>query len=164
MDIYGSYVTFSLTSRLPAGFSILTVASLAFFIGGLAFHASPAATFVLCILAGMLITLQYLIYGIHSLLLFVARVFKSIRNSVLRAFAAVFGARPAPASAPTDAENAFGEESPAVIHASPAPAYTDLSWLSPSTPAPVDGKVVIDAPARPPRNPARHAAKTRVTR
>lgn len=163
MDIYGSYVTFALTSRLPAGFSILTVASLAFFIGGLAYHASPAATFVLCILAGMLLTLQYLIYGIHSVLLFIARVFKTIRNGVLRGFATVFGAKTIPAP-PTDAENPAGGEAPPVIHASPAPAYTDLSWLSQSNPTPSGGEASTDAPARPPRNPARHAAKTRATR
>lgn len=160
MDIYGSYVTFSLTSRLPAGFSILTVSSLAFFIGGLAFHASPAATFVLCILAGMLITLQYLIYGVHSFLLFVARVLKTIRNGALRAFSVVFAGGATPASAPTDAESAFGG-GPAIIHASPTPTYSNLSWLSSTTMS--DGGEA-DKPMRPPRNPARNAAKTRVTR
>ena len=89
-------------------------------------------------------------------------MFKGIRNGLLRGFSTVFGTKPTPPP-PTDAENAFGGEGPPVIHASPTPAYTDLSWLSSSTIS-LDGDVGTDKPVRPPRNPARNAAKTKVMR
>ena len=98
----------------------------------------PTAAIVLCGLAGAICTLQYLIYGLHSVWCFVQRMLRAIRNGVVRLCACVFGESTSPASA-TDS---LANSPPPLKVALPPP--THLSNIA-----------TKEVPDRPPRNPAR---------
>ena len=69
MDVYGSYFFFSLSSRLPL--FALTVSALALvgFLGAVAWAAWPTAVLIMCVITGVLVSLQFLVYGFHHLAL-----------------------------------------------------------------------------------------------
>jgi hypothetical protein len=69
VDIYGSYFFFALSSRLPFLALLISVLALVGFLGAMAWTAWPAAVLVMCIFAGVLVSLQYIVYGIHCIAL-----------------------------------------------------------------------------------------------
>lgn len=69
VDIYGSYFFFALSSRLPLVALFIAVLALVGFLGAMAWAAWPAAVLVMCILAGVLVSLQFIVYGFHRLAL-----------------------------------------------------------------------------------------------
>ncbi|KAH9047005.1 hypothetical protein EDB83DRAFT_2227377, partial [Lactarius deliciosus] len=55
VDLYDSYFFFALSSRLP--------------LDAIAWTAWPAAVLVMCVLVGVLVSLQFIVYGSHRLAL-----------------------------------------------------------------------------------------------
>jgi len=76
LDIYGSYFFFSLSSRLPFVALIISVLALVGFLGGIAWAAWPTAVLVMCGIAGVLISLQFIVYGFHRLALCLAWILR----------------------------------------------------------------------------------------
>ena len=69
MDIYRSYFFFALSSRLPLVALFVSVLALVGFLCAIAWTAWPAAVLVMCVLTGVLISLQFIVYGFHRLAL-----------------------------------------------------------------------------------------------
>ncbi|KAI9432108.1 hypothetical protein H4582DRAFT_1128632 [Lactarius indigo] len=69
IDLYGSYFFFALSSRLPLVALFVAVLALVVFLGAIAWTAWPAAVLVMCVLAGLLVSLQFIVYGCHRLAL-----------------------------------------------------------------------------------------------
>jgi hypothetical protein len=140
LDVYGTYLSFCVTSRIPIIFTFLSACSLMGFLVIVAASVWPTAAIVLCGLSGVACTLQYLIYGLHSLWCFGFRVSRGIRNGIVRGCGRVFGKSTSPVSA--------GLPSEAVVTSdkTPLPPPAHLS------------NIITHAPPRPPRNPARLAS------
>lgn len=64
-DVYDSYFFFSLSSRVPLLCMLVSATSLMCFLGVVAFDAWPMAVLVLCCAVGVLMSLQFLVYGAH---------------------------------------------------------------------------------------------------
>lgn len=64
-DVYGTYFFFCLTCRLPTLCLFGAVCALLVFLLAVAWGAWSVAVLVMCCVAGVLLTLQYLIYGAH---------------------------------------------------------------------------------------------------
>ena len=69
MDIYGSYFFFALSSRLPLVALFVSVLALVGSLCAIAWTAWPAAVLVMCVLTGVLVSLQFIVYGFHRLAL-----------------------------------------------------------------------------------------------
>ena len=76
MDIYGSYFFFALSSRLPLVALIVSVLALVGFLGAIAWAAWPAAVLVMCGIAGVLVSLQFIVFGFHRLALCLAWILR----------------------------------------------------------------------------------------
>lgn len=139
LDVYGTYLSFSLTSKVPLVCVFLSAACMMFFLTIVAASIWPQAAIVLCALAGMICTLQYLIYGVHSVLCFLGRVGRGIRKATLRIGVVVFRRS---SIVPGGGEAAEQDE---VLrdHASTSPPRANS----------------LNAPPRPPRNPARNPTR-----
>jgi hypothetical protein len=72
VDIYGSYFFFALSSRLPLVALIISVLALVGFLCAVAWVAWPTAVLVMCGIAGVLVSLQFIVYGFHRLALCLA--------------------------------------------------------------------------------------------
>ncbi|KAI8980628.1 hypothetical protein BD414DRAFT_420338, partial [Trametes punicea] len=76
-DVYNSYFFFCLTCRLPTMCMFISALALMLFLLGVAWTAWPAAVLVMSFAAGLLVTSQFLIYGVHrfvELIIWVVRV------------------------------------------------------------------------------------------
>ena len=140
LDVYGTYLSFCVTSRIPIIFTFLSACSLMGFLVIVAASVWPTAAIVLCGLSGVACTLQYLIYGLHSLWCFGFRVLRGIRNATVRGCGWVFGKSTSPVSAGSTSEAVV----PSAMTQLPPPAHLS--------------NTIAHAPPRPPRNPARLAS------
>jgi hypothetical protein len=77
LDLYGTYFFFALSSRLPLVALVVSVLTLVVFLGAIAWAAWPAAVLVMCALAGLLISLQFIVYGCHRLALGLAWILRA---------------------------------------------------------------------------------------
>ncbi|KAH9046995.1 hypothetical protein EDB83DRAFT_2404287 [Lactarius deliciosus] len=94
VDLYGSYFFFALSSRLPFVALFVAVLALTVFLGAIAWIAWPAAVLVMCVLAGLLVGLQFIVYGCHRLALGLVWMVRGVWFGVLyvsRAARAFFG-------------------------------------------------------------------------
>ncbi|KAH9018549.1 hypothetical protein EDB84DRAFT_1519089 [Lactarius hengduanensis] len=137
VDLYSSYFFFALSSRLPLVALSVAVAVLAlvFFFGAIAWTAWPAAVLVMCVLAGVLISLQFIVYGSHRLALGLAWMARNAWLSVLyvwRRVRAVF-VRGATAAAPPEREQQVDPLTVPMQHvvAPPAPAHVPGPAMNP---------------------------------
>ncbi|KAI0674017.1 hypothetical protein C8Q78DRAFT_666780 [Trametes maxima] len=76
-DVYNSYFFFCLTCRLPTMCMFISTLALMFFLLSVAWTAWPTAVLVMSFVAGLLLSSQFLIFGVHrfvNLLVWVARV------------------------------------------------------------------------------------------
>ncbi|KIK41245.1 hypothetical protein CY34DRAFT_68801, partial [Suillus luteus UH-Slu-Lm8-n1] len=64
-DLYGKYLFFCISSRLPAVCMFVSACALMAFLLSVAWSAWPTAVLVMCFIAGFLISLQFIIYGLH---------------------------------------------------------------------------------------------------
>ncbi|KAH9013663.1 hypothetical protein EDB84DRAFT_1444178 [Lactarius hengduanensis] len=83
VDLYGSYFFFALSSRLPFVALFVAVLALVVFLGAVAWIAWPAAVLVMCVLAGVLVSLQFIVYGFHRLGLGLAWMVRGVWFGVL---------------------------------------------------------------------------------
>ncbi|KAH9030316.1 hypothetical protein EDB85DRAFT_2246259 [Lactarius pseudohatsudake] len=106
VDLYGSYFFFALSSRLPLVALFVAVLALVVSLGPIAWTVWPAAVLVMCVLASVLVSLQFIVYGSHRLALGLAWMVRNAWLSVLcvsRRVRAVF-ARGATAAAQPEGE------------------------------------------------------------
>lgn len=156
MDVSGSYLSFSITSRLPAFCSCMAGFSLVLFIILTAFTVTPTAAIFLCGFAGLAITMQYLWYGFHTLGCLFMKVWRGTRNAIVW----TFGAK-------SDSPMASGIEKASIVDVSAdtIARTADMSiprhLTTPSSHTTIATTVTSRPPPRPPRNPARNAARTR---
>ncbi|KIP03921.1 hypothetical protein PHLGIDRAFT_110314 [Phlebiopsis gigantea 11061_1 CR5-6] len=71
LDVYNTYLFFCLTCRLPTLCLFVSVCCLLAFLVAIAWRAWSTAVLVMCCAAGVLLTLQYLVYGCHRIVNFV---------------------------------------------------------------------------------------------
>jgi len=64
-DLYGSYFFFSLSSRVPALCMFISALTLMGFLGLVAFNAWPQGVIAVCFLVGIVMSLQFLVFGAH---------------------------------------------------------------------------------------------------
>lgn len=117
VDIYGSYFFFALSSRLPLVALFVSVLALVGFLGVIAWTAWPTAVLVMCVLAGVLISLQFIVYGFHRLALGLAWM---LRGTWLAA--AYITRRVRGVFMPSQAAQEAGSQAPAMVHAMARPA------------------------------------------
>jgi len=141
LDVYDTYLSFSVTSRMPIIFTFLSACSLTAFLVIVSASVWPTAAIVLCGMAGVVCTLQYLIYGLHSLWCFGQRILRAIRNGIVRGCARVFGTNSVSDDVVTDKPGEL-----AVSTSSAKTSLPPLAHISTTT---------THAPERPARNPAR---------
>ncbi|EIW63722.1 uncharacterized protein TRAVEDRAFT_41151 [Trametes versicolor FP-101664 SS1] len=70
-DVYGSYFFFCLTCRLPTMCMFVSTLALMLFLLGVAWTAWPTAVLVMSFVAGVLLSSQFLVFGIHRAVNFV---------------------------------------------------------------------------------------------
>lgn len=66
-DVYGTYFFFCLYCRLPAVCLLVSTTSLTLFLLSVAWAEWPSAVLVVSFLAGILFSLQYLVFGCHRM-------------------------------------------------------------------------------------------------
>jgi hypothetical protein len=76
-DIYGKYLFFCISSRLPAVCMFISACALMAFLIAVAWSAWPKAVLVMCFMAGILISLQFIIYGLHCVVVCAASVIRA---------------------------------------------------------------------------------------
>lgn len=66
LDVYGSYTFFSLSARVPTLCMVASAMGLMAFLALVAFEVWPRGVIVVCFLVGILMSLQFLIFGFHQ--------------------------------------------------------------------------------------------------
>ncbi|KAF8163851.1 hypothetical protein B0H34DRAFT_341343 [Crassisporium funariophilum] len=64
-DVYDSYFFFALSARVPALCMFISALSLMGFLGLVAFEAWPQGVIVVCFVVGVVMSLQFLVFGAH---------------------------------------------------------------------------------------------------
>ena len=82
-DVYDSYLFFSISARVPTTCTFLSAVSLTGFLVLVAFETWPEAVLVLCFFFGIVMSLQYLVYGVHIAVRMVANMG---RNHIVQVF------------------------------------------------------------------------------
>lgn len=67
LDVYSSYVFFSISARVPTLCMVASAISLMAFLGLVAFDLWPTGVIVVSFLFGVVMSLQFLIFGCHQL-------------------------------------------------------------------------------------------------
>ncbi|KAG1767438.1 hypothetical protein EDD22DRAFT_875865 [Suillus occidentalis] len=79
-DVYGKYLFFCISSRLPAICMFVSACALMAFLLSVAWSAWPTAVLVMCFIAGFLISLQFIIYGLHCAVICMVEIFRRVRR------------------------------------------------------------------------------------
>lgn len=85
-DIYDTYIFFSISSKVPTICTCISAVSLTGFLALVAFGTWPEAVLVLCFFIGVVMSLQYLVYGIHVAARTVAQGGRAGRDHIVRIF------------------------------------------------------------------------------
>lgn len=86
LDVYGSYLFFSISARVPTICTFLSAISLTSFLALVAFSTWPEAVLVLCVFVGIVMSLQYLVYGVHIAARTVANGGRAGRDHIMQVF------------------------------------------------------------------------------
>jgi len=86
LDTFGTYFFFCLCCRLPIFFMLISSIALLAFMFFVSFRVWPQAVLIISFLAGILVTLQYLLFGAHRIALGIRWVFKKIGAIFVRLF------------------------------------------------------------------------------
>ena len=78
-DLYGSYIFFALSARVPTLCMVASAFTLLAFLAVVAFEVWPVGMVVGCFLVGLLMSLQFLVYGCH---MFVRGLIGAVRGLV----------------------------------------------------------------------------------
>ncbi|CCL99059.1 uncharacterized protein FIBRA_01070 [Fibroporia radiculosa] len=95
-DVYGSYFFFSLTCRAPTLCMFLSALALMLFLLSVAWAAWSTAVLVMSCFAGVLFSMQYLIFGCHRAVNFCVWIVRTAWRAAVRREVAAADARPAP--------------------------------------------------------------------
>ncbi|KAJ8596562.1 hypothetical protein M405DRAFT_856328 [Rhizopogon salebrosus TDB-379] len=79
-DIYGKYLFFCISSRLPAVCMFISACALMAFLIAVAWSAWPKAVLVMCFMSGILVGLQFIIYGLHYVVVCMTWVVGTVRR------------------------------------------------------------------------------------
>ncbi|KAJ2923754.1 hypothetical protein H1R20_g13337, partial [Candolleomyces eurysporus] len=79
LDLYGSYAFFSVSARVPTLCMVASACCLLVFLGLVAFEMFPAGVVIGCFGVGMLMSLQFLVYGCH---MFIRGVIGCVRRVI----------------------------------------------------------------------------------
>jgi len=90
-DVYGSYFFFSLSARVPAFCMFISAVSLMGFLGLVAFEAWPQGVIVVFFFVGVVMSMQFLVYGVHMAARTVANGGRASGRQVVRAVTLVRG-------------------------------------------------------------------------
>ncbi|KAG2073999.1 hypothetical protein BDR04DRAFT_1093640 [Suillus decipiens] len=82
-DVYGKYLFFCISSRLPAVCMFISACALMAFLLSVAWSAWPTAVLVMCFIAGILISLQFIVYGLHCTVICMTEVFRRARRGLM---------------------------------------------------------------------------------
>ncbi|KAG1772588.1 hypothetical protein EV702DRAFT_1133410 [Suillus placidus] len=82
-DVYGKYLFFCISSRLPAVCMFVSACALMVFLLSVAWSAWPTAVLVMCFIAGVLISLQFIIYGLHCAVICMTESFRRVRRGLM---------------------------------------------------------------------------------
>jgi hypothetical protein len=83
-DVYGKYLFFCISARIPALCMFTSAFALMIFLLSVAWTAWPTAVLVMSFVAGVLFSLQFIVYGVHCVVVLIAEVTRSIRRGILR--------------------------------------------------------------------------------
>jgi hypothetical protein len=86
-DATGGYAAFCVSARVPALLMGTSAGALTAFLVRVAWAAWPAATLVMCVLAGVLTGLQWVVWGVHTAARVVVWAVKGARRVALRGLA-----------------------------------------------------------------------------
>ena len=84
LDVYGKYLFFCISARIPALCMFTSAFALMTFLLSVAWTAWPTAVLVMSFMAGVLFSLQFIVYGVHCLVVLITEVTRSIRRGILR--------------------------------------------------------------------------------
>jgi len=84
VDLYGKYLFFCISARIPALCMFTSAFALMIFLLSVAWTAWPTAVLVMSFVVGVLISLQFIVYGVHCVVVLVAQVTRSVRRGILR--------------------------------------------------------------------------------
>ncbi|KAF8444996.1 hypothetical protein L210DRAFT_3531682 [Boletus edulis BED1] len=87
LDVYGKYLFFCVSARIPALCMFTSACALMTFMLSVAWTAWPSAVLFMSFIAGVLISLQFIVYGLHCIVVFIAEVARSIRRGIFRCLA-----------------------------------------------------------------------------
>ncbi|KAI9571545.1 hypothetical protein HD554DRAFT_2071470 [Boletus coccyginus] len=87
LDVYGKYLFFCISARIPAICMFTSAFALTTFLLSVAWTAWPSAVLVMSFLAGVLFSLQFIVYGVHCVVVLIAEVARRIRRGILRCIA-----------------------------------------------------------------------------
>lgn len=82
-DVYGKYLFFCISSRLPAVCMFVSACALMAFLLSVAWSAWPTAVLVMCFIAGVLISLQFIIYGLHCMVICMTEILRRARGGLM---------------------------------------------------------------------------------
>ncbi|KAG1844315.1 hypothetical protein DFJ58DRAFT_802764, partial [Suillus subalutaceus] len=82
-DVYGKYLFFCISSRLPAVCMFVSACALMAFLLSVAWSAWPTAVLVMCFIAGSLISLQFIVYGLHCTVICMTEIFRRARRGLM---------------------------------------------------------------------------------
>ncbi|KAG1806104.1 uncharacterized protein BJ212DRAFT_1389562 [Suillus subaureus] len=82
-DVYGKYLFFCISSRLPAVCMFVSACALMAFLLSVAWSAWPTAVLVMCFIAGGLISLQFIIYGLHCMVICMTEILRRARGGLM---------------------------------------------------------------------------------
>ena len=85
-DTFDGYFFFCLCCRLPTFFMLISSIALLAFMFFVSFQVWPQAVLVVSFLAGILVTLQYLLFGAHRIVLGIRWIFRRIGAGLSRLF------------------------------------------------------------------------------
>jgi hypothetical protein len=83
-DIYGSYISFALSSRMPTFCMLVASTSLVAFLGIVAYHGSSVGVLVLALLVVLVMFFQFIVYGTHQVFTFALNVLTAVADSLVK--------------------------------------------------------------------------------
>jgi len=83
-DIYGSYLFFSLSARLPVLSMIISTTSLVFFLGRVAYNSLPGAVVAISLIFVLIMGLQFVVWGVNLLFRWIVSALAAIMQLAKR--------------------------------------------------------------------------------
>ncbi|KAH7910097.1 hypothetical protein BJ138DRAFT_1065884 [Hygrophoropsis aurantiaca] len=94
LDVFGTYKFFCITARLPALCMFVSACALMIFLLVVAWSAWPTAVLVMCIVSGVVVTLQFIVYGACCVFSCIFEIARRIKRAILWCFVSVHTKQP----------------------------------------------------------------------